>query len=457
MGTVLGPTRLNQAVFGMGDYTLRRTDVNDASERAGKLGRKTVDARLGDPTVFGLKTYPRYTALVEEALRDPRSLSYGDARGVNDLREILGRGNVEFGRDGYAISPERIFIGSGISGVTRSLFTAITNKGDEVVIPKWSYIIYFAEAALSEAKVVNVRLAERGEVDLNSLRDSITKNTKAIFVTTVGNPLGVAMRMETFSEIIRIVNAKERVFNHPIYLVADTIYEGFRTGSPCIDPIALSIKEGRLGPTIELYSISKLISAPGARIGWMRIYHNNEDFKDEVDDFVESLARLFQPTLGATATPFQSALAKLYSGLSQQGLRNEFEDFKTTRRIEAIGRTRKLLDALSEIDGLVFPEYYYNEGRIDCNSLNSFYVLFGVDKSLRPRAIFSQARELADFLLETEGYPVLLATPGDSFLASELRGKEQEFMRVVALFENSAEVVQGIKMFVESKRGRPHY
>ena len=452
-GRAINGTRLNPAVFGMADYTLRRTDVNAAIERAKKLAKPDViDARLGDPSVFGLGPYGRYAAHVAQAMRNPKAWSYTDSRGLGELREVLAQGNPEFGKNGYSISSDNVFIGPGISGVARSLFTAMINKGDEVAIPEWSYIIYFAEAALSQAKVANVRLTQTGQVDLDHLEDSIGPKTKAVFITTVGNPLGVAISHESFERVAEIVNRKEREFNHPIWLVCDTIYENFRTLSEPIDPIEKVLDGSRLGPTVDFYSISKTIAAPAARLGWMRIAEGS-DFKEETAEFIESLARLYQPTLGMAPAAFQLGLANLYQEIAGSSpKRKAFDDFRLRIKMQALGRTREFIRRASRIEGVVFPECYHDGQEVDPNIIQSWYVLVAGDKSILPRNGISQSRQMADFLIDNPGSPIVFTTPGDSFLASDLRGQEQEFMRVVVLSERVEEMVESVSRFVESKR-----
>ncbi len=452
-GSPVNGTRLNPAVFGMADYTLRRTDVNSAVERAKNLAKPDIiDARLGDPTVFGLGPFSRYPLHVERAMKDPKAWSYTDSRGLGELREVLAVGNPEFGRNGYSVPTDNVFIGPGVSGVARALFTVLINKGDEVAIPKWSYIIYFAEAALSSAKVANVRLTETGQVDLNHLKDSIKPNTKAIFITTVGNPLGVAISHGSFAQVLDLVNQKERKFNHPIWLVFDTIYENFRSGSEPIDPISRVLEHGRLGPTVDFYSISKTIAAPGARIGWMRIAEGTE-FQKETEDFIEGLARLYQPTLGMAPVIFQMGLARLYQEiLDSSSKRRGFDDFRMKMKMVSIGRTRDFIEQASGIEGVVFPRCYYDGIGVEPNMIHSWYALIGVDKAILPRNGISQSRELADFLIDNPGSPILFTTPGDSFLASDLRGQEQEFMRLVVLSKRTSEMAESVSRFVESKR-----
>lgn len=449
-----GTNFFNPNVERVGPYTLRKTDVNPANDRARIDGKRIIDARLGDPVKFGLGPYRRYRQYKMEADDNPKNYAYSEACGLPELRQILSEGNVEFNTTGYAIPPNHVFIGAGISGVARAMFTTLIHpsNGDEVVIPEWSYIIYLAEAGLSNSSVKNVKLTNEGFPDLNQFEASITKNTKAVFITTVGNPLGVAMSHEMFGEIIGIVNKKEQEFNRPIYLVADTIYEGFRLSGP-LDPIALSILHNRIGPTIEVYSISKRISAPGERLGWMRVYHNGNDFTENVHQFCDRITTLAQPSLGAVPTPPQLALWKLYNELDAPEKRQEFDDFARERRKVVRSRVQSTLEALMHIDGVVLPKYYYSGSAINPDILNSFYILFGVDHSLCPRGPLSQARLLADYLIEND-LPVVLSTPGDSFLAHEYRGHKdaQEYVRVVALFEDVKGFADSVARFVHSLR-----
>ncbi|MEW6748172.1 MAG: pyridoxal phosphate-dependent aminotransferase [Candidatus Micrarchaeota archaeon] len=445
-------TPTNPAISGMSGYTLRKTDVSPIAERAKAMGKRVIDARLGDPTAFRLKPFRGYTGLVEEALEDGRCWGYADSRGLEELRAVLGTGNPERGTNGYVVPPERVFVGAGVSGVARAFFQAIIDPSahDEVAIPKWSYIIYFAEAALSRANVRNVPLAQSGEVDTMALSDSITPRTRAVFITTVGNPLGIATSEETFRQIIDIVNRKEMEFGRPVCLVADTIYEGFRTGSEPIDPIKMSVEAGRAGPTIEFYSISKLIGAPGARLGWMRFHHDGGEFKSECERMVEALTTVFQPALGLTPNAFQIALMRLYRSFGDS-TRDRFDNFASERRNAVISRTRGLLGLLSGLDGITFPRYYKEDGVVDPGRVHSPYILFGLDERIRPRAGVSQSAELAGFLMDSD-LPVLLTTPADSFLAEGLRGQGQEYMRAVSLMTDPYLAQVALSRFVESKR-----
>jgi len=453
-----GRKMLNPRVQGMKDYTLRRTDVNDAEARALSLRREPIiDGRLGNTIKFGLGTYPPYKEALAAAAMDDSSHSYTNAKGLPALNEMLAEGNLEFGVKGYCIDPERVFVGAGISGLARSLFDVIINPfgKDNVVIPAWSYIVYFAEAARTGSAIINAGLCKDGQVDLDDLRRKINRDTKAVIVTTVGNPLGVAMEPMVLHRIMEIVNEMEGRFRHPISLVVDRIYEDFRTCGEPLDPIGMAIAGGREGPLIDMYSISKMIAAPGDRLGWMRVYHDGKKYAAEVAALVEGLTRLVQPPLGQTATLQQEALRRVFAGFSDEAKRRHYDAFREQRRDECIRRMRGFLSEASVIPDIVFPEYCYGEdGKADPKRLHTFYVLVGVVKELRPRGGMTLARELAEFCIDNPRMPVPLGTPGDNFLEAGLRNAPQEYMRFVALFNDTQRgmVVEALRRFVESKR-----
>jgi len=450
-------SRLNSAIERMGPYTLRANDVVPALGRAAGLGReRIIDARLGDPIAFGLHPYPPLVDKVVSVMREERSWRYNfESRGVRELRELLGRGNPEFGSGGYTIPAERVVLGPGISGVSRALMQSIIDPeaGDQVVIPHWSYIIYFAEAALARAQVVDTPLCKDGQVDLEALEGDIGPRTKAVFITTVGNPLGVAMAPHTLRKVIRMVGRAEERYGNMICLITDSIYEGFREEGP-MDPIAIAEQEAREGPLIDLYSISKLLCAPGLRLGWLRLHHHGERFKDEVEALTQSLAGIVQPSLCSNSTGMQLALLSLYSDLAG-GRREGFDSFVADRAQTIRRRVHGLARALSRIEGIVFPECYYEGGALSLRALNSFYVLFGLEKGALPRGENSQARSLADHTIDNGPGPVILTTPGDSFLSMGLRGGEQEFSRAVALFEDHQEAARMIERWAaDAREGR---
>jgi aspartate/methionine/tyrosine aminotransferase len=449
---------VNPQIQHIGPYTLRATDVTGIANEVIRRKLPFIDGRLGDPTAYGFK---RPLGLVRLDSND----GYTDSRGLPTLRETLRRGNPELVmpncqivRATYELPIESVFIGSGISGITRALFTALTTRSDSAVaVPKWSYIIYLAEAGLSGAPILNVPLDSSGQIDLNQLESLLITHPeiKALFITSVGNPLGVSIDHARFEEIVGIVNKFENSYNRPLYLVVDTIYEAFRSNGTHLDPIEAAVRLGRVGPTIDLYSGSKLLTVPGWRVGSMRLHPGDGSFKEEIEAFRDAFALLAQPTLGPVSTDHQNDIASFYGSIQDGRNLESFLDFRRTR-VEEVRRrvTSFATRACSLSNVVVHPAYYGSNDIFGSGGLDSFYVLVGINHRLLPRGDKSQALRFAEFLLE-QGRHVVLTTPGDSFLQTTLRGKDpQEYFRVVALFGEEAmeEAVDGLRAFGKSFR-----
>lgn len=455
--------KLNSAAEKMKRFTLRDNDSTPILARAAAEGRTLIEGRLGDPNRHGLAPYRGYLRAIrdlavaeeEEALSTIKELGeldsahqYTDSTGFPPLRKLLA--------EECGLKPTDIFIGGGESGIARSIFDTVLLPEEGSIIPVWTYIMYYSETVRREAKVVSVELDGNGEPRLDQLKDKIDNHTKCVNITTVGNPMGIGIKPETMKQIIRIVNERERTFNVPIYLFVDTEYEGFRNNRhERIDPIEMSREESRVGPTIELYSASKMLGIPGSRVGWAKVYWNEENFPKQRFEFYSRLNTMGIGLLGDSALFMQAALYLTFQRINNSWTeRTCFDTFKSNRREIVSGRTHNFLKGVSDIDGIVLPKYYYRDGKIPKRIIDSFYVMFGADERLLPRSEASQAALLAKFAYE-HGLPVPALTPDYHFGPEELL-IGQELMRAVALFseEKLAIFLDVLERFVKDLKGK---
>jgi|GEM_PF-1852654 len=390
-----------------------------------------------------------------------RMWSYQSASGLAELREILGLGGADVHGE-YKLPADQVFIGAGISGILSNIFEIALGegslnlgKGGNVVTTDWCYILYSAEAARMGAEIKAVNIRSDGQVTQKHLKEVIDKNTKVVVFATVGNPIGIGMDPEEFGKIIEIVNKKEQELGRPIFLVADTIYEGYRKDrKKRLDPIVLSIKHGRTGPTIDLHGFSKMIGAPGDRFGFARVYWPKGEFKNYRKAFFNEMEILMQRRLGEVATSVQIAAYLFFRELNTSEERvKAYLRYKEQRRNEAFRRTSELARKLNEIGPeIVFPSAYKTGGIIDPNNFaNSFYVVFGIDQGLMPNIDQSQAKAIAEFSLITRKTPVPALTPGENF---RLIDENQRYSRVVSLLddEQQDQLVDVVGEFVKSRR-----
>ena len=140
---------------------------------------------------------------------------------------------------------------------------AMCDPGDEVVLtdPTYAGMINRARLAGAVPRFAACRVEDgRWRVDLDSLRDSVTDKTKALFLQNPTFPTGMVLNNEEWQAIVDLVLEKDLLF---IYLA---LMEGIVfDGAPIIHPASF---EGMRERTITLGSVGIEYRMIGWRVGW---------------------------------------------------------------------------------------------------------------------------------------------------------------------------------------------
>ncbi|RLC30318.1 MAG: histidinol-phosphate transaminase [Deltaproteobacteria bacterium] len=155
------------------------------------------------------------------------------------------------------VNPENIVLGNGSDEVIALLAQALLRPGDEVVIPRPSFLMYDITVRSVGATPVYVPLTEL-HIDLDAVKESITAATRMIFICSPNNPTGTVVcksDMERF-----LADLPEN-----IVVVLDEAYLEFVR-----DPDAAKgndyIDESR--PLVSLRTFSKAYGLAGMRVGY---------------------------------------------------------------------------------------------------------------------------------------------------------------------------------------------
>ncbi len=427
----------NRLIVAGSPYTLRQTPVTPVYAKAQKQGKRVINGLLGDPVAHGLHPPVEYRREVAEAALKGESWGYSPSLGLPKLKEIIGKLFFD-NKPGI-----EIFIGAGVSAINDVLDRWALGDSNEksVAIPRFSYILYFFDAAINNARVNTIEIDDKAQIDLNKFESAISSDTKLVKITTTGNPIGTTTSRESVIEILRIINKKEQEFGHPIIPVFDIMYEGFK-GEDELDIFAIA-RNVREGPVFVVDSLSKRrVGAPGARLGWLAVSWDENVFPEDRKAFFTQFQALLLPRLGQVATPIQLGLHNYLNNVYEDTHeRDSYNWFDRRRKAEVRRRVHGVLDGLAQINGVIFPDFYYDTPADQTSGVNakrvanSFYINFGFarDQSQgEQRIIDPSARKFAQYLYDT-GLPVVGTTPLDSFLPPQDRGNGGDFMRVVAL------------------------
>ncbi len=157
---------------------------------------------------------------------------------------------------------DEIVITVGVSEAVKCVFTAICDKGDEIIIPEPCFVSYQPEVLFADGIPVVVEcLAENNFEPLaEQIEAKITDKTKAIFLGFPNNPTGAVLTREN------AVAIAELAVKHDLLIISDEIYDRLVYGTEHICMSALPDMKDR---TILLGGFSKDYAMPGWRVGYM--------------------------------------------------------------------------------------------------------------------------------------------------------------------------------------------
>jgi aspartate/methionine/tyrosine aminotransferase len=186
---------------------------------------------------------------------------------------------------------KEVTVTCGATEAMASVFMALIDPGDEVIILEPFYENYGPDAILAGAKPVFVPLDKPNwSLDLDRLAKAFTKRTKAIVLNTPHNPTG---RVLTRQEIDAIA---ELCLKHDVWAITDSPYEHMIYAGHHHE---IATWPGMRERTVTISSLSKTFSCTGWRIGYAIAPAAQTNAIRKVHDFL---------TVGAPA-PLQAAAA----------------------------------------------------------------------------------------------------------------------------------------------------
>jgi len=226
--------------------------VMDVLEKAKEMERAGVDVihlEVGEPD-FDVPDCVREA--VCRAVTDGHT-HYTHSLGMIELREeICAYYNRCYGVN---VKPEQVVVTSGTSPAMLSVFSALLNRGDEVIISDPHYACYPNFIKFLEATPVTVRVTEEDGFQYRpeAIQRKITPRTKAVLINSPSNPTGTVLsaeRMQTISQL-------------GPYCISDEIYHGLNYGGP--EHTILEFSEH----AFVLNGFSKIFAMTGLRLGYI--------------------------------------------------------------------------------------------------------------------------------------------------------------------------------------------
>ena len=233
--------------------------------------------------------------LQEISLTGPHQ--YSITCGAKNLREAIAKKHEKL--TGNTTNPdENVVVTCGGTEAMMASMMAITNPSDKVIIFSPFYENYKADAILSGAEPIFVKLNPPNfDFDINELENAFKQNPKAIILCNPSNPSG---KVFTREELQIIADFAEK---YDTYVVTDEVYEHI-VYKPYVHTYFASLPKMK-DRTITTTSLSKTYSITGWRLGYTIANKEITQAIKSVHDFL---------TVGAAAPLQEAAIVGLNFG-----------------------------------------------------------------------------------------------------------------------------------------------
>ena len=157
----------------------------------------------------------------------------------------------------FKLDRKRIILGSGSDQIFELVCKSFLKKGDEVIVPQYSFIIYRIYSKMNGAKVIYSK-ENNFRVSIKEILKKVSKKTKIVFLANPNNPTGtyikkkdlLFLRKKLRSNILLVVDdAYFEYVKQKDYLSALKIFKNFKN-------------------VVMTRTFSKIYGLAGLRVGW---------------------------------------------------------------------------------------------------------------------------------------------------------------------------------------------
>ena len=157
----------------------------------------------------------------------------------------------------FRLKRDRIILGSGSDQIFELVCKLFLSKGDEVIVPEYSFIIYRIYSRMFGAKVRYAK-EENFKPSVQSILDQVSRKTKIVFLANPNNPTG------TYLDKFEILKLRKKL-RSDILLVIDDAYYEYINDPNYSSGIQLFSKSKNV---LVTRTFSKIYGLAGLRIGW---------------------------------------------------------------------------------------------------------------------------------------------------------------------------------------------
>ena len=157
----------------------------------------------------------------------------------------------------FKIDKNRIILGSGSDQIFELVCNAFIKKNDEVIVPKYSFIIYRIYSKINGAKIIYAK-EKNFTISVKSILSKVTRRTKVVFLANPNNPTG------TYIPKKELIYLRKKLRSN-ILLVVDDAYFEYLKQKDYFSGLRLFSRDKNV---LVTRTFSKAYGLAGLRVGW---------------------------------------------------------------------------------------------------------------------------------------------------------------------------------------------
>ena len=151
----------------------------------------------------------------------------------------------------------KIICGSGSDEIIQMICQLFLNKNDEVILPKYSFLMYRIYAKIVGAKIIFSK-EKNFKICVNDIIAKTSNKTKIVFLANPNNPTGTYLNFKELKNLRKKLNKK-------ILLVVDDAYFEYMTQKDYVSGLKLFKNNNNV---FILRTFSKVYGLASLRVGW---------------------------------------------------------------------------------------------------------------------------------------------------------------------------------------------
>ena len=271
--------------------SLRRSEIRVLFDAADDQP-DAIRLEVGEPSF----TTPAHIIDAAAAAAREGHTGYGPNGGLKSLRHLLS--DKIFRVNGFSAEPTNIVVTPGAMNALFSIYMALLEPGDEVLLPTPGFPNMDEMVRLLGGVPVFYELDPKSDFipDVDEIDRLCGAKTKAVFVNTPSNPTGAVFPPAVVRSIVDVTR------EHGVWLISDEVYDEM-----ILDPAAAHASAASFPGSdhvVSVFSFSKIYAMTGWRVGYAAA----------PADFADRLRVLQEPEVSCPSTISQKAAEAALSG-----------------------------------------------------------------------------------------------------------------------------------------------